>query len=95
MVQRRAIFCDMVFQNELTFRLSSGNLLITSVSVSDAPRLSLLVSQSRYSISRLFFRSFVEPAQREMMLATTGARYLRRRSRRHDQNGYFVHSTEQ
>src|SRR6476646_11091660 len=25
-----------------------------------------LVSQSRYSISRLFFRSFVEPAQREM-----------------------------
>ena len=93
MVQRRAIFCDMVFQNELTFRLSSGTLLITSVSVSDAPRS--LVSQSRYGLSRLFFRSFVEPAQREMMLATTGARYLRRRSRRHDQNGYFVHSTEQ
>ena len=42
MVQRRAIFCGMVFQNELTFRLSSGNLLLTSVSVSDAPRLSHL-----------------------------------------------------
>jgi len=93
MVQQRAIFCDMVFQNGVTFRLSLGKLLVTSGSVSDAPRLSLS-GQSRYGISRLFFRSFVEPAAREMLLATTGARYLRRRSRRHDQNGHYVYSTE-
>jgi hypothetical protein len=69
MVQRRAIFCGMVFQNELTFRLSSGNLATHISQCLGRSSVVPLVSQSRYSInsiSRLFFRSFVEPAQREM-----------------------------
>ena len=66
MVQRRAIFCGMVFQNELTFRLSSGNLATHISQCLGRFSVVPLVSQSRYSISRLFFRSFVEPAQREM-----------------------------
>ena len=40
MVQQRAILCDTVFQDGVTFRVNLWNLLITSVRASGAPGLS-------------------------------------------------------
>ena len=90
MVQHRPLFCDMVFQNNsLSFE---PRKLATHISQC-LGRSSLvpLVSQSRCGISNSLLDRL---GGAWMVLATTSARYLQRRSSRHNQNSDCVYSTE-